>query len=75
MDWHELVGKRVKDTQILLRDPDMIFRTLLYTFLIGASELISALLMSTTSSNVIVFEEPPIFDFLDPRRSVVQAVT
>ena len=75
MDWHELVGKRVRDTQVILNDPGCIFRTLLYTFLIGASELVSAWLMSATSSNVIAFQEPPVFDFLDPRRSIVQAVT
>ena len=74
MDWHELVGKRVKATEALLFDPHMLFRTVFYTFLFGTCELISAWLVAS-SKQEIVAEHPPVFDLLDPCRSIVQSVT
>ena len=64
----------MKTTEVVLLDPDMMFRTMLYTFLIGAGEQIPLWLMETSSQDRVE-SHPPVFDLLDPCRSFVHSVT
>ena len=72
MDWAELTGRRIADAKLLLTDPDLVFRTLLYAILICTVEMASSFLTSATTSSKPLASDPPLFDLMNPLYSVVR---
>ena len=73
MDWAELTGRRIADTKLLLADPDLVFRTLLYAILICTVEMASSFLTSATTISTPLASDPPMFDLINPPYSVVRS--